>query len=155
MSTVINPSYDVIDELLHAGVKGMKWGVRKDPKSQQRHDDKMTMRKQTKEAHKERMSVHRMSNEDIQKKVKRMQLEKQYLSLTEDRAAYHQSVGKKMMKKMLGIGVQKGMETGAQAMVKKGGSLATSGATKAATAANPQVQAALLAAQAMRKKRGG
>lgn len=155
MSTVINPGYDLVDELLHAGVKGMKWGVRKDPKSQQRHNDKMTMRKQTKEANKDRMSVHRMSNEDIQKKVKRMQLEKQYLSLTEERAAYHQSVGKKMMKKMLGIGVQKGMETGTQAIVKKSGSLATAGASKAAGAANPQVQAALLAAQAMRKKRGG
>lgn len=155
MSTAINPGYNVDSELLHHGVKGMKWGVRKNPKSQQRREDKMIMRKQTKEANKDRMSVHRMSNEDIQKKIRRMQLEKQYLTLTEDRVAYHQAVGKKMMKKMLGIGVQKSMETGAQAAVKKGGSLATAGATKAATAANPQVQAALIAAQAMRKKRGG
>ena len=131
----------------------MRWGVRKSPQAQQRTADKKVMRQTTKDMKKDRFSVHRMSNDDIQKKVKRMQLEKQYLSLTEERASYHQSVGKKMMKKVLGIGVQKGTEAGAQAIVKKSSSLAVAGATKATTAASPQVQAALLAAQAMKKRK--
>ena len=62
---------DVEDFLEHFGVKGQKWGVRKDGASR-------TSAKSTPTA---RAKAKRMSDEDLQKAIKRMELEKRYVDL--------------------------------------------------------------------------
>lgn len=132
-------------DLQHAGVKGMKWGVRKDkersPKQQakdQRKIDKKVMRKQTSAVKRDKYSVSRMSDSDIKSRINRMQLEKQYLSLADERATYHQSAGKKILKRLFGNSVptstqNKVIQTGVNVGLKKA----------AASVTNPQAAAAM------------
>jgi glycerol-3-phosphate dehydrogenase len=60
-----------INTLIHAGKKGMKWGVRKDRTS----SDYQTVRPLRKK------SASKLSNDELKKVVSRMQLEKQYNSI--------------------------------------------------------------------------
>lgn len=57
------------NELYHYGIKGMKWGVRK----QREPSEKKSKKKRLKD----------MSDEELSKKLKRMNLENQYKKLTE------------------------------------------------------------------------
>lgn len=64
--------------LSHAGILGMKWGVRKRPisdpkKLSQDHKAKLSLKKK---------KLSEMSNDDLKKLTQRMQLEKQYKDLS-------------------------------------------------------------------------
>ena len=67
------------EELMHYGVLGMRWGVRRASKrsggSKKGKKKKASQQPQTK---------RRMSNKELQSRVKRMKLEKQYRELTSE-----------------------------------------------------------------------
>ena len=67
------------EELMHYGVMGMRWGVRRASKRSGGSKKKKASR-QPQQPQKKR----RMSNKELNARVKRMQLEKQYRDLTND-----------------------------------------------------------------------
>jgi len=75
------------EALKHYGILGMKWGKRKSRSSK----SKSTSTK------KESRSVKKMSNREIQSRIKRLQLEKQYSSIT----AKKKSKGRKIVESIL------------------------------------------------------
>lgn len=62
--------------LYHHGVKGMKWGVRRDRKKSGGRQSRRAMR--AAEAEK----VHKMSDAELRARINRIQMEKQYAQLT-------------------------------------------------------------------------
>ena len=80
----------ITDELKHHGIKGMKWGVRKDrdggsnrrrSKRQPAEEAKATLKKRKRAT----SDAERLSNQELQKRIKRMELEKKYTSLTKNK----------------------------------------------------------------------
>ena len=86
--------YNHYDELRHHGIKGMKWGVRRtekqlarargSKKSSEDHDD-------YKKAHSSK-SVSSMSDNELRERNNRLQMEKQYASLTKKSSKGKQAV---------------------------------------------------------------
>ena len=81
---------DIADELKHYGVKGMKWGVRKDrggqssrrrARRQPAEEAKATLKRRKRAT----SEAERLSNQELQKRIKRMELEKKYTSLTKNK----------------------------------------------------------------------
>lgn len=81
------------DELYHHGVKGMKWGVRKDkPGSgnfRQRSSEKLSVARNYTGSKRSdaltrarRKNINKMSNQELQEEITRLNLERQYRSLT-------------------------------------------------------------------------
>lgn len=81
------------DYLIHHGVKGMKWGVRHDPeRSGERKARRKTRRSiarnytggRSSDALKiaRRQDINKMSNQELQQHITRLNLERQYRSLT-------------------------------------------------------------------------
>lgn len=66
------------EELMHYGVMGMRWGVRRASKRSGGSKKKKASRQP------QQQPKRRMSNKELQARVKRMQLEKQYRDLTKD-----------------------------------------------------------------------
>ena len=66
------------EELMHYGVMGMRWGVRRASKRSGGSKKKKASRQP------QQQPKRRMSNKELQARVKRMQLEKQYRDLTND-----------------------------------------------------------------------
>lgn len=88
------------DALMHYGVKGMKWGVRRsDSRSANSKDhgeraaDKAAKSERKKDVKKRRM----LTTEDLKSKIERLKIEKQFKDLTEEDIA----PGKKMAKDIL------------------------------------------------------
>lgn len=82
------------DYLCHHGVKGMKWGVRKKrPKSSVTSSRKA----QKKTSSTKRVNIKKLSDTELQNKVRRLQLEKQYRDLKKDEL----SAGKKLLGEIL------------------------------------------------------
>lgn len=84
----LDPS--ITDELLHYGVKGMKWGVRKDrggrvsrrrARRQPAEEAKATLKRRKRAT----SEAERLSNQELQKRIQRMELEKKYTSLTDNK----------------------------------------------------------------------
>lgn len=99
--------------LEHFGVKGMKWGVRKDRKSSRPRDPESQF---VKDVRKKKVST--LSNEDLRRASNRLQLEVNYTSLKKQREA--QSLGGKIVQK---VGKQMGDKTAsaiANTVVNKG-----------------------------------
>ena len=65
------------EELMHYGVLGMRWGVRR--ASKRRSDSK-----KKKASRQPQQPKRRMSNKELQSRVRRMKLEQQYRDLTND-----------------------------------------------------------------------
>nr|DAP30391.1 MAG TPA: Structural protein [Caudoviricetes sp.] len=88
-------TFDSVDDVLaHFGVKGMKWGVRKKRPSASKsrltnqHGD-------YKHAHSTTPN-HKLSNKELQRRVNRLNLEKQYRDLTaKPQSKYRKKLGEK------------------------------------------------------------
>ena len=88
-------TFDSVDDVLaHFGVKGMKWGVRKNRASvtkarlTNQHGD-------YKHAHSATPN-HKLSNKELQRRVTRLNLEKQYRDLTaKPQSKYRKKLGEK------------------------------------------------------------
>lgn len=68
------------EELMHYGVMGMRWGVRRASK----RSGSSKKGKKKKASRQPQQPKRRMSNKELNARVKRMQLEKQYRDLTSD-----------------------------------------------------------------------
>lgn len=66
------------EELMHYGVMGMRWGVRRASKRSGGSKKKKASRQP------QQQPKRRMSNKELQARVKRMKLEQQYRDLTKD-----------------------------------------------------------------------
>lgn len=88
------------NELQHHGIKGMKWGVRRTRaqlgySSSPRKTEKQTQKVSSKQQRKEAMK--KMSDAELRNRINRIQMEKQYMQLTEPQL----SPGKKFVKDVL------------------------------------------------------
>lgn len=88
------------NELYHHGIKGMKWGVRRSraqlgyssgPRKTKKQAQKVSSKQQRKEA------MKKMSDAELRSRINRIQMEKQYMQLTEPQL----SPGKKFVKDVL------------------------------------------------------
>lgn len=88
--------YNHYDELMHYGVLGMKWGVRRSDAQLARAKAKREKKKASEEVHDDykrahdSKSVKSMSTKELQERNNRLNMEKQYANLTKK-----QSIGKK------------------------------------------------------------
>ena len=92
-------------QLYHHGIKGMKWGVRKDK-------NKKHVRRKSK-----RDQIKSMSDEELNKKINRLQKENQYRQLTENKGI---AAGKKIVSTIL-VGSITGVGTYYLSRAMKGG----------------------------------
>lgn len=102
-----------IDDFLeHWGVRGMKWGRRKSTSSTSSKSSTTEHESADSKTAKSLKSkkVKSMSNDDLQKLTKRMQLEQQYKQLSAQQKASNESKGRKFAKEVLG-GVGKQVAT--------------------------------------------
>ena len=86
------------DELMHHGVKGMKWGRRK---------SKQTSGSKKKKSSKK--NPRRMSNKELAARIKRLDLEKRYMD------AYNRSQTNKLMSEIFNVPTKAALFTGAVA----------------------------------------
>lgn len=85
------------DNLAHFGVKGMRWGVRKDEPA---HEDSA---RATSAATKAKTGgVHTLSNEELRKLNERLNLEQQYSSLSSNKTTVNR--GNSKVKQLLKLG---------------------------------------------------
>ena len=70
------------EELMHYGVMGMRWGVRR--ASKRSGGSKKGKKKKASRQSQQPQTKRRMSNKELQSRVKRMKLEKQYRELTSE-----------------------------------------------------------------------
>ena len=91
-------------ELIHHGVKGMKWGVRRDRKvlRAQRKADLKTSRAIANKNHSDRNKLYKMSDADIKKRTDRMNLEINYHNASEKQKQLYRSKGSKALSKIMG-----------------------------------------------------
>ena len=123
--------------LYHHGVKGMKWGVRKKPVSSGVFKTKKTPPKKPEPVVKkafsgDRKDISKASDEELNAYLKRMQLEKQVLTMQKEMTALttpsapvvqkKASVGKRFVsavwKDMLYPGIKEGMKEAGKSVVK-------------------------------------
>nr|DAM29484.1 MAG TPA: Structural protein [Caudoviricetes sp.] len=88
-------TFDSVDDVLaHFGVKGMKWGVRKKRPSVSK-SRKTNQHGDYKHAH-SKTPNHKLSNKELQRRVTRLNLEKQYRDLTaKPQSKYRKKLGEK------------------------------------------------------------
>lgn len=91
-------SFDNADDVLaHFGVKGMKWGIRKQrvSKGSSKSSKKSDTHEDYQHAH-SRVSNKKLSNKELQRRVNRLNLEKQYGELTaKKQGKYRKKLGEK------------------------------------------------------------
>ena len=106
-------------ELMHFGVKGMKWGVRK-----QRIKDakRWTSKKQAK--------IDGMSDDQLRKANNRLRLEKEYRQLTQTRMERYRSKAGKAAEEAAFNTLQNAIQKGFKKAASKGGSAALMGAKR-------------------------
>ena len=88
------------DELMHHGVKGMKWGRRKS-KQTTGSKGKKTSKKSSKK------NPRRMSNKELMARIKRLDLEKRYMD------AYNRSQTNQLMSEIFNVPTKAALFTGA------------------------------------------
>ena len=93
-------NYNYSDELYHHGIKGMKWGIRRSraqlgysssPRKTKKQAQKVSSKQQR------RNEMKKMSDAELRNRINRIQMEKQYMQLTEPQL----SPGKKFVKDVL------------------------------------------------------
>ena len=104
------------NELYHHGVKGMKWGVRKTPvrsssgATQKRKSNTLSLFKKKKTTHKvssansspaQTKSIKDMSDDELRKKIERVQLEQDYLQLDPKAVSRGKRITKRVMDDMI------------------------------------------------------
>lgn len=115
------------DELMHYGVLGMKWGVRrgKNASGKRKASKKLTADQKERQSRKAALKKRRtMSDAELKKRIERMKLEKEFKNLTqEDIAPGKRFVGEVMSsagKKVLSVAAAGAMAYGVRvAMTKK------------------------------------
>ena len=106
-------------ELMHFGVKGMKWGVRK---SRIKNSKKWTSKKQAK--------IDGMSDDQLKKANNRLRLEKEYKQLTQTKLEkYRKRVGKAAEEAAFNT-LQNALQKGFKSAASRGGSAAIKGAKR-------------------------
>ena len=104
------------NELYHHGVKGMKWGVRKTPvrsssgATRKRKSNTLSLFKKKKTTHKvssansspaQTKSIKDMSDDELRKKMERVQLEQDYLQLDPKAVSIGKRITKRVMDDMI------------------------------------------------------
>ena len=104
------------NELYHHGVKGMKWGVRKTPvrsssgATRKRKSNTLSLFKKKKTTHKvssansspaQTKSIKDMSDDELRKKIERLQLEQDYLQLDPKAVSRGKRITKRVMDDMI------------------------------------------------------
>ena len=104
------------NELYHHGVKGMKWGVRKTPVrsssgvTQKRKSNTLSLFKKKKTTRKvssansspaQTKSIKDMSDDELRKKIERVQLEQDYLQLDPKAVSRGKRITKRVMDDMI------------------------------------------------------
>ena len=104
------------NELYHHGVKGMKWGVKKTPvrsssgATRKRKSNTLSLFKKKKTTHKvssansspaQTKSIKDMSDDELRKKIERVQLEQDYLQLDPKAVSRGKRITKRVMDDMI------------------------------------------------------
>ena len=85
--------------LQHHGVKGMKWGVRKVRKVRDSISSALAKPKQKRYARSDYRKAKSMSNQELQERINRINLEQNYINaIQRDRAAYKDATDGVLMK---------------------------------------------------------
>lgn len=95
--------------LKHYGVKGMRWGVRKDrnkkDKNKKDRNKKNTFKPKSRKISKTQYlkDIDRMPDTDLRNKINRLQMENQYAKLTNNDMARYEKVAKGALKTVLTV----------------------------------------------------
>ena len=102
---------DSDSDIMHFGVLGMKWGVRKKKNSVSRKEQKKRANKKTSRDYNEteflrKRKVKSLSNAQLKKAITRMQLEQQYKQLSKNDRSKLQKIGEKFLKDLMTASTQ-------------------------------------------------
>lgn len=97
---------DSDSDIMHFGVLGMKWGVRKKKNSVSRKEQKKRANKKTSRDYNEveflrKRKVKSLSNAQLKKAIARMQLEQQYKQLSEKDKSKLRKIGEKFVNDLM------------------------------------------------------
>lgn len=107
---------DSDSDIMHFGVLGMKWGVRKKKNSVSRKEQKKRANKKTSRDYNEteflrKRKVKSLSNAQLKKAITRMQLEQQYKQLSKNDRSKLQRIGEKFLNDLMTSSTQIAVNT--------------------------------------------
>lgn len=107
---------DSDSDIMHFGVLGMKWGVRRKKNSISRKEQKKRANKKTSRDYNEteflqKRKVKSLSNAQLKKAITRMQLEQQYKQLSKNDRSKLQKIGEKFLNDLMTSSTQIAVNT--------------------------------------------
>lgn len=107
---------DSDSDIMHFGVLGMKWGVRRKKNSVSRKEQKKRANKKTSRDYNEteflrKRKVKSLSNAQLKKAITRMQLEQQYKQLSKNDRSKLQQIGEKFLNDLMTSSTQIAVNT--------------------------------------------